>query len=330
MILSTLSLSFRRWLAVLSLAVGIALSAFADSVEIDGLYYELNTTARTATLTYQSTTSSNYSSIQSNLVVPASVTYNGVSFSVTSIGDAAFANCTALESITIPASVTAIGSTTVWNSSSSGGTYLPFYGCSSLKSIVFEDGTSDLTLSWHNYGATSTTTQNQGMFYYCPLEEIYLGRNIKYKQNSRYTFEAYPHAYGYSAFYNQSKLTKVTIGETVTELPAYIFFNCGQLGTLEISTNTLSIIPKYAFKGCNIKELGLPNSVKTIEESAFAFNANMTSANLGLAVETIGNTAFSSCSRLADIQLGDALISIGNYAFDKVGASSDNMKQFST
>ena len=308
----------------------MTLTAFADSVEIDGLYYELNTTDRTATLTYQTTTTSNYASIPANLIVPSSVTYNGVSFSVTEIADEAFANCKALESISIPASVTTIGTTAAWNSSSQEGDYLPFYGCTSLKSIVFEDGTSDLTLSWHNYyGTSSTTTQNRGMFYYCPLEEVYLGRNIKYIQNSRYSFEAYPQSYGYSAFYNQPKLTKVTIGETVTQLPAYIFYNCGQLGTLEILTNALSTIPKYAFNGCDIKELSLPNSVKTIEESAFASNANMTSAHLGLSIETIGNSAFSSCGRLGDIQLGNALISIGDYTFFKVGASLNDMQQLS-
>lgn len=248
MILSTLSLLFRRWLAVLSLAVGIALSAFADSVEIDGLYYELNTTARTATLTYQSTTSSNYSSIQSNLVVPASVTYNGVSFSVTSIGDAAFANCTALESITIPASVTTVGTTTTWNSNYQDGLNLPFYKCTALKSVTFENGTSDITLVYHNYSGTGSSN-NKGLFYYCPLEEIFLGRNIKYKQNSRYTFEAYPHAYGYSAFYNQPKLTKITIGETVTEIPPYLFYNNASITLMALPN--VAKIGKAAFRGCS-------------------------------------------------------------------------------
>ena len=249
MILSTLSLSFRRWLAVLSLQFGIALSAFADSVEIDGLYYELNTTGRTATLTYQSTTSSNYSSIQSNLVVPASVTYNGVSFSVTAIGDAAFANCTALESITIPASVTAIGSTASWDSHTQSGTYLPFYRCTALKSVVFEDGNSDITLTWHNYYGASNSAYHRGMFKDCPLEEVYIGRNIKYKQNSRYTFEVYPHAYGYSAFYNQPKLTKITIGETVTEITPYLFYNNASITLMALPN--VAKIGKAAFRGCS-------------------------------------------------------------------------------
>lgn len=94
---------FRRWLPILSLVVGIATKANAESVEIDGLYYELNTAAGTATVTYQNTTTTNYSSLPADVVIPSTVSYNNVAFSVTEIADRAFANCTALESISIPA-----------------------------------------------------------------------------------------------------------------------------------------------------------------------------------------------------------------------------------
>ncbi|MDE5643365.1 MAG: leucine-rich repeat domain-containing protein, partial [Muribaculaceae bacterium] len=116
----------RRWLAVLSLVFGVALGAYAESVEIDGLYYELNTSARTATLTYQNTTTSNYASLPASVTVPETVSYNGVSFSVTTIADKAFANCKALESISIPATVTTLG-TTKWNQNTPYGGTLPFY-----------------------------------------------------------------------------------------------------------------------------------------------------------------------------------------------------------
>ena len=165
--------------------------------------------------------------------------------SVTTIDDAAFANCISLESITIPASVTEIGTKAEWNSSNQEGTYLPFYGCTSLKSIIFEDGTANLTLSWHNYSNTYSSTYNRGMFYNCPLQQVYLGRNIKYKlattsYGSSYSFEGYPQSYGYSAFYNQSKLTKVTIGEKVTSLPNYLFYGCNNLSRI---TSMASAVP---------------------------------------------------------------------------------------
>lgn len=302
---------------MLSLAVGIALSAFADSVEIDGLYYELNTTARTATVTYQTTNSSNYASIQSNLVVPASVTYNGVSFSVTAIGDAAFADCTALESITIPASVTAIGSTASWDSKTQSGTYLPFYRCTALKSVVFEDGNSDITLTWHNYYGASNSAYHRGMFKDCPLEEVYIGRNIKYKKNtqsSSYTFENYPGSYGYSAFYNQPKLTKITIGETVTEITPYLFYNNASITLMALPN--VAKIGKAAFRGCSkLTTLNLGKSLTTIGDEAFYDCKNVTKLTLPNTTETIGASAFYNCSSVTEVTVGTGLRTIGANGF---------------
>ena len=44
-----------------------------------------------------------------NVVIPGSVEYNGSTYSVTSIGDNAFMNCSGLTSVTIPNGVTEIG-----------------------------------------------------------------------------------------------------------------------------------------------------------------------------------------------------------------------------
>lgn len=311
---------FKRWLAVLSLMVGIVLGASAESVGIDGLFYELNTTDRTATLTYQTTTTDNYASIEANLVVPSYVTYNGVSFSVTGIADKAFANCTKLESISIPSSVVKVGDTNVNYSSS---ITLPFYNCTSLKSVRFEDGNTPIRLGV-GYSGDSYA---KGLFNYAPLEEVYIGRNITYQDySSSFKFENYPSRYGYSAFYNQPKLTKVIIGGTVSEIPSYLFYKCNQLTTLNISGSALSAMPKHAFSECHIDKLYLPNTLKNIEEYAFSSNSTMTLADLGSSVESIGNYAFSGCGSLIELKVGQKLTTIGDYAFKSMGSLTSNVK----
>lgn len=81
------------------------------STLIDGLYYDLNPSTHTATVTYEKDGTDNYASLPANVKIPESVEYNGVTYSVTKIANKAFANCKSLESISIPGTVVQIGET---------------------------------------------------------------------------------------------------------------------------------------------------------------------------------------------------------------------------
>ena len=79
--------------------------AFAYDFEVNGIYYNASASSGKATVTYRD---ENYNSYPGDITIPAKVNYNGVSYSVTSIGDRAFWGCTGLTSIEIPNSVTSI------------------------------------------------------------------------------------------------------------------------------------------------------------------------------------------------------------------------------
>lgn len=214
------------------------------STLIDGLYYDLNMSTRTATVTYEKDGTDNYASLPANVKIPESVEYNGVTYSVTKVANYAFANCKSLESISIPGTVVQIGETYC---SYDKGAVLPFYNCTALKSVRFEDGEKGIVLGAAYYYNES---DSRGLFSYCPLEEVYIGRNISYQNYSSYTFEKEPESYGYSAFYNQPKLTKVTISPAVTKIPAYLFYKCSALNNVSIQGQLVEI-PMYSFFGCN-------------------------------------------------------------------------------
>lgn len=73
----------------------------ADAVEIDGIYYNLYINVAEVTR--------NNNKYTGSIVIPKSIIYNKVTYSVTIIGDGAFSGCSGLTSITIPNSVTSIG-----------------------------------------------------------------------------------------------------------------------------------------------------------------------------------------------------------------------------
>ena len=72
--------------------------ASAYDVYIDGIYYNINKTDKTASVTY-------YYKYTGRVVIPESFTYDNVTYSVTSIGYYAFTNCSDLNYVSIPNSV---------------------------------------------------------------------------------------------------------------------------------------------------------------------------------------------------------------------------------
>ena len=112
----------RKPLLLLFLLALLPLSAMADAVEINGIYYNLIEKAiKIAEVTKHP------NKYTGDIVIPEKVDYNGTSYNVTSIGNSAFYGCSGLTSVTIPSSVTSIGQGA-------------FYGCSGLTSVTIGSG----------------------------------------------------------------------------------------------------------------------------------------------------------------------------------------------
>lgn len=164
---------------------------------------------------------------------------------VTTIDNSVFYGCSALTKIVIPQSVTEINN--------------PFSGCKSLKEVIMADRKADdMPLSLGSL-----------LFYDCPLDSVYIGRNISYSTDKNS---------GYSPFYRNTSLRSVTITDKETEISPNEFYGCTNLKNVRIGDG-VETIGDWAFSGCSSLDY-------------FAF---------GRSVKTIGQEAFSDCTALTKL-----------------------------
>jgi predicted HAD superfamily hydrolase len=119
----------KLFLSTLLLALPLLASAY--NCQVDGIYYNLIPKGGVAEVTYQKASIGYYSDYSGSVVIPEKFTYEGVEYSVTSIGDDAFWKCTGLISVTIPNSVTHLGSGA-------------FGGCSGLTSVTIPNSVTSI------------------------------------------------------------------------------------------------------------------------------------------------------------------------------------------
>ena len=204
---------------------------------------------------------------------------------VTLINTGAFENCSSLPSVQIPQNVTSIED------------YV-FNGCKSLNTVHMDDGEVELKIG---------SSGNYPLFAYCPLDSVYIGRNITYPTTNDK---------GYSPFCNNGKLRSVTITDKETEISAKEFFGCSALRTIELGQK-ITTIGTEAFSGCKkLNKIVIPDAVKTIGDNAFKGCSSMTSVKIGCGVHIIPAYTFSGCSSLPTIQIPQNVTSIANYVFE--------------
>ncbi len=122
------------------------------------------------------------------------------------------------------------------------------------------------------------------------------------------------------AFYNCSGLTgSLSIPNTVTSIGEYAFCQCsGFTGELNLPSG-IAEIGKSTFSGCKglTGTLVIPNSVISIGENAFSFCSSFTgSLTIPNSVTSIGDKAFQYCSGFnGSLTISESVTSIGKSAF---------------
>ena len=316
---------------------------YPASTTVGGVVYLLNENG-TATVTGYT------ADLPAEVIIPQSIKYENEDFSVKSIKDFAFMDCSSLKNITIPEGVTNIGNCAFWDSGLTSVTFEEgsklttidagaFAGCQSLGAITIPEG---------------VTSIKKNAFYSCnSMETITIPESVT--------------SIGEYAFYNCFSMTTITIPESVTSIGENAFSGCAGLTTVNfggsksqwdvitgdgkpanVTVNFAKEYPAsttingvvYVLNEDRVAKVEgytealqaevtiLPSvsykdedyTVTSIGESAFRECNNLTSITIPDSVKSIETKAFYVCEALETIKLPDSIISIGINAFTNCGA----------
>ena len=271
------------------------ITSFAEYVvNVDGINYAIDDFRRTASVYYEWDDEGDIipGFYSGNIIIPMSITYNGITYSVTSISAEAFWQCNRLTGVTIPNSVRSIGRDA-------------FNGCTGLTDVTIPN---------------SVTSIDTDAFYGCTgLTKVYINNLEAWSSISFSNSISNPCTYAHHLFLNGEEITSLTLPNSITTIKDFAFSGCTGLTDVTIP-NSVTSIGSYAFQGCT----GLTDvtiSAASIGSYAFSGCTGLKSINFNNVLKSIGTRAFNYCSSLKDLVIPSSVTYIGSYAFASSGVN---------
>lgn len=274
------------------------------------------------------------SQYEGHVTIPSTVTYDGITYTVTGIGYDAFAGDGGLTGVTIPNTVTFFD-------------FDAFAFCTGLTSIEIPNSVTDL-----GYGAFEGCTGLTSIS--IPNSVTYLGP-YALAGCSGLTSIDLPNTVtgiGECAFMGCSGLTSIDLSNSVTYIGEYAFKDCSSLSSISFS-NSLRYIELNAFEGTpwyanqpngvvyaglmaykykgimpDDTRITIKNGTRVINYSAFSGFSGLTGVTFPNSLTNIGYYAFQGCTGLTSITFPSSLTFIGDYAFND--CALDTIKCLST
>ncbi len=231
----------------------------ASGILIGDLCYNLNTSLQTAEVTKNEDLISrnNYVNIEGAVVIPSSIEYESVTYTVTGIGENAFVDCIGMTSITIPGTVQIIGK---W----------AFSNCTGLTSATLQEGVENIGVNAFRECTSlasvnipnSVTKIESSAFYHCrSLTSINIPDGITSIEKQ--------------TFNGCTSLRTLSIPTSVTSIGEYAFGQCGFISMT--FPNSVTIIDKAVFWKCaSLTEITIHSGITEIKDIAFKECTNLT------------------------------------------------------
>lgn len=272
--------SFLNNLFTLCLLLCTAQATYAYDFEVDGIYYN-KLTENTVEVTYNkyNEATENYTG---NIAIPSTFIHDEKIYTVTSIGDFAFAFCDNLTSVTIPDGVISIDS-------------CAFLGCPNLTSITIPN---------------SVTSIKQAAFHFCGLTSIAIPNSVTKIESGAFdwcfnlTSVTIPNGITSiepGTFCDCHALTSITIPNSVTSIGLAAFERCNSLTSIIIPNNVTAIGERAFYECSSLTSIAIPNGVTLIEYGTFYGCDNLVSIYLPHGITKIGEHAFANCTKMKKI-----------------------------
>lgn len=237
---------------------------------------------------------------------------------VNTIGEYCFCKCGSIENLTLPQSLQTLRRGALQSLDGLTELIIPgnvktiesgcFLNDTNLFSVKFEDSEKDIFIGSGQY-------DGDPIFIGCPLQEVYIGRNLKSKTMTSNT------GYSVPPFKNQTGLISVTIGEGVKILDSYLFAGCSSLTTIN-TPNSLEEIGYGIFQNCT--SLPIINNIRYADKCAISVIDN-DEDNFILSSDTriISHYCFSNCKKMKSITLPDNIVYWGDGVFSGCSSLSE-------
>lgn len=259
---------------ILLFALLVSVQANAERVSYMGLDWQLDPSLSKACVLGNTLTE------PTDLVIPATITYEGAEYQVTSIDGNAFKNCDFLLSVVMPNSIEYLGSGA-------------FYKCSNLNSVVLSEGLTEIPI-WLFQECTSLknikipeniTKIGSGAFCACiSISNLEIPESVT--------------EIGNSAFMVCTGMQTISLPKGLTQIGYDTFENCSSLKEIELP-ESVTYIGDNTFYGCeSLERIVIPDLVTEIGKRAFYGCEKLSFVNIPSEVTSIGNEAFMGCTNL--------------------------------
>ena len=243
------------------------------------------------------------------------------------VGECAFSGCTALQTATISnqgnidnnafQNCTALQSAAVSNVGSVG--EYAFDGCTNLQELTLTNEGDVLQYAFQNTGSIANLTiANKGnlgayAFRYSKLQNVTVANEGAAGERAFYNCTALQTAtisnqgaVGASAFSGCSSLATVTLGEEVSSIDGYAFYNCSALGEIVIP-DAVTAVGASAFEGCvALENVSIGKGVTSLPQRVFYGCSSLPSLTIPNNVASVADYAFRGCTALSDLTIEDA------------------------